>query len=186
VLRLGAREPVHVRVLVPLESHPMRAEHRLHPAVRGMQRIWTHDDGDRWRAYLLSDDEVVVYCPHCEARVRRSNSSAAIWSQPSEPCSSRSVSTRVPKAAEAITSFSTTHNARKRAAPVGPEPGAAENSLSAPRQPRSTPQLQKDPAAHTQEGKPAASKLETSIAAGRQPTRYSGAMRPRATRTRAE
>jgi hypothetical protein len=26
----------------------------------------THDD--RWRAYLSSDDEVVVYCPDCAAR----------------------------------------------------------------------------------------------------------------------
>ena len=32
------------------------------------KRVWLHDDGDRWRAYLSSDDEVVVYCPDCAGR----------------------------------------------------------------------------------------------------------------------
>jgi hypothetical protein len=32
------------------------------------RHVWLLDDGDRWRAYLSSDDEVVVYCPACAAR----------------------------------------------------------------------------------------------------------------------
>ena len=32
------------------------------------RRVWLPDEGDHWRAYLSSDDEVVVYCPECAER----------------------------------------------------------------------------------------------------------------------
>jgi hypothetical protein len=30
--------------------------------------FWLPDDADRWRAYLDTDDEVVIFCPECAAR----------------------------------------------------------------------------------------------------------------------
>jgi hypothetical protein len=30
--------------------------------------VWLPDDDDRWRAYLDTDDVVVIYCPDCAER----------------------------------------------------------------------------------------------------------------------
>jgi hypothetical protein len=30
--------------------------------------IWLPDDGERWRAFLDTDDELVFYCPECAER----------------------------------------------------------------------------------------------------------------------
>jgi hypothetical protein len=30
--------------------------------------FWLPDDVDRWRAYLDTDDEVVIFCPECAER----------------------------------------------------------------------------------------------------------------------
>lgn len=27
--------------------------------------VWLPDDGDRWRAYFDTDDELIFYCPDC-------------------------------------------------------------------------------------------------------------------------
>jgi hypothetical protein len=40
----------------------------LIPQCEERKRIWIHNDGDRWKAYLSSDDEIVVYRPECAER----------------------------------------------------------------------------------------------------------------------
>jgi hypothetical protein len=40
----------------------------LIPECAECYRVWLPDDGDRWRAYLDTDDELVFYCPGCAER----------------------------------------------------------------------------------------------------------------------
>jgi hypothetical protein len=40
----------------------------LTPQCAECYRVWLPDDGDRWQAYVDTDDELVFFCPECTER----------------------------------------------------------------------------------------------------------------------
>jgi hypothetical protein len=69
VVLLCARRQRRAAVEALLKSGAMSAEQVAPiPQCGECGEVWLPADGDRWRAYLDTDAELVFYCPECAKR----------------------------------------------------------------------------------------------------------------------